>query len=426
MARKFLTAIDLVKNELQNPAIHNLAAAPSAPVKGQMYFDTVSNVLYWWNGTTWVASSGSTVAYGSVPAETTFGLARADGVATSVARSDHTHGSPLHDNAAHAAVNLSALAVPIANVSWGNFGITNLASPGNPNDAVNKAYVDNAIAGLSWKDSVRVASQGSSQFATTGLFAIDGVTLVAGDRVLLRNQTTTPAENGIWVAASGAWARPADADTGAELVGAAVFVEEGTTMADTAWVNTTNAPITVGTTSTTWVQFAGGGAVTAGGGMTQSGNVLNVVGDASIIVAADSVSRAALTGDVTAAQGSNSTTIANDVVSNAKLSNMAANTIKGNNTGASADPVDMTPAQLAAMSAGYIARKYSTSVGDGAATSFAYTHNFNTRDLAVEVARSTTPWDTVDCDVERTTANSVTLRFAVAPAAAEYMLTILG
>jgi len=425
MARKFLTAIDLSKNELQNPAIHNLAAAPSAPVKGQMYFDTVSNILYWWSGTAWVAAQGGAgVAYGSVPAETTFGIAKNDGVATTVARSDHTHGSPLHDNAAHAAVNLSALAAPAANVSWGNWGITNLASPGNPNDAVNKAYVDNAIAGLSWKDSVRVANQGSAQFATTGLFAIDGVTLVAGDRVLLRNQTTTPAENGIWVAASGAWARPADADTGAELVGAAVFVEEGTTMADTAWVNTTNAPITVGTTSTTWVQFAGGGAVTAGAGMTQSGNVLNVIGDASITVAADLVSRAALTGDVTAAAGANATTIAVNVVDNTKLADMATKTLKGNATAATADPVDLVPSQVAGMMAGYLGRKVSAVIG--ATTAQVLFHGLNTQAVLVDVYRTATPFDTVDCDVERTDANNVTIRFAVAPAASEYSAVIFG
>jgi len=432
MARKFLTAIDLTKNELQNPAIHNLAAAPSSPVKGQMYFDTVGNTMYWWNGTAWIAATGSgAVSYGSVPAETTFGIAKNDGVATTVARSDHTHGSPTHDNAAHAAINLSALAVATANVNMGGFLINNLGTPTAGTDAANKSYVDNTVAGLSWKDSVRLASTANVNTAAAA-GPIDGITPGVGERVLLKNQTL-PAENGIYVY-TGTFSRATDNDIQAEILGMAVYIQEGTTNGDTAWVCTADAPITVGTTALPFVQFSGGGAVTAGAGMTQSGNVLNVIGDASITVAADSVSRAALTGDVTAAAGANATTIANDAVTtakiinnavtNAKLAQMGAYTLKGNSTAGIADPNDISRTVFQTMMAGYLARKYATSVGG--ATAEVITHNLNTRDIVVNLARVAAPYDTVECDVERTTTNTVTLRFAVAPAAAEYYVTILG
>src|SRR5262245_21380805 len=68
MSRKFLTAIDLTRNELQNAVIQILASAPSSPVKGQLYFDTTvtPNVLYWWDGATWqAAKSGAAVTAGN-------------------------------------------------------------------------------------------------------------------------------------------------------------------------------------------------------------------------------------------------------------------------------------------------------------------------------------------------------------------------
>lgn len=122
------------------------------------------------------------------------------------------------------------------------------------------AYVDNALQGLSWKRAVRAASTANSTLATAyeNGDAIDGVTLVTGDRILLKNQTTA-SENGIYtVNASGAPTRATDADTGAEMVNATVYVSEGTTLADTQWTQTANAPITIGSTSLAFAQLSGG------------------------------------------------------------------------------------------------------------------------------------------------------------------------
>jgi hypothetical protein len=376
MARKFLTAIDLTKLELQNAAIHNLAAAPSSPVKGQMYYDTVGNILYWWNGTTWVSAAGGTsMTFGSVTQEQTFGAVKSDGVAVTAARADHTHGNPTHVDADHAAIHLNALAAATGSYSMGNNKITALADPTVSTDAANKNYVDNVLLGLAWKEPVRVASTIGSNLALTGLYAIDGVTVTAGDRVLAKSQSTTPSENGIWVAAVGAWTRATDADGPGDLDAAAVFVMEGTSQADTAWVVTTNPPITVGTTQTVWVQFS-------------------------------------------------ASAIANNSVDNTKLADMPTLTIKGNDTGATADPKDLTVAQFAAMFALTLGRMFT--VACAAATSTTVNHNLNTRNVLVEVWRTTAPFDSVECDVERTTTGAVTVRFATAPAAGDYQIVVVG
>lgn len=180
--------------------------------------------------------------------------------------------------------------------------ITNVGTPSAGTDAVNKNYVDNATAGLSWKAAVRVATTANGTLASA--FAngstVDGVTLATGDRILLKNQTTA-ADNGIYtVNASGAPTRATDADTAAELLQAAVFVQEGTTNADTAWVNTTNAPITVGSTSLTFAQFSGGAGITAGAGLTLTGTTIDVVsGNGGIVVNANNITLTAADASLT-------------------------------------------------------------------------------------------------------------------------------
>ena len=141
--------------------------------------------------------------------------------------------------------------------------VTGLASPTDASDAVNKSYMDSALAGLKWKAPVRVAAT-SNAAAISGLLTIDGVTLLAGDRVLLVAQTTG-SQNGIYVAAAGAWSRSADMSAGSSVSGAAVFVTAGTTGTGNAYScsNTAGSDV-VGTNALVFVVFAynpGGGNV---------------------------------------------------------------------------------------------------------------------------------------------------------------------
>jgi hypothetical protein len=161
-------------------------------------------------------------------------------------------------------------------------------SPNSSSDLVNKAYADNLAAGIKWKDSVRALA--FTNITLSGEQTIDDVPLVAGDRVACIGQSPASA-NGIYIVVdSGSWTRAFDFNDGPEVVSAAFFIEEGTEYGDSAWVCTTNAPITIDSTSLVFAQFAGGGTVIAGAGMTKTGNTLDVVSaDNSMTINADSI-----------------------------------------------------------------------------------------------------------------------------------------
>jgi hypothetical protein len=403
MSRKFLVAVDLNKNELQNARIQNLASAPSSPVAGQVYYDTTVNKLFWYNGTTWVDAMGDEITYATTteladvdaaaesagssttvprgdhkhaaatgtPGSSAPGDTAAAGTATTLARSDHKHGRENHGATEHASIPLSALSAPTAAVSFGSQRITSLADPTAAQDAATKAYVDAVKTGLDVKDSVRVAT--TANITLSGTQTIDGVAVAVGDRVLVKDQSTA-SQNGIYVVASGAWSRAADADSNAEVTaGMYCFVTEGTVNGDTGWVLTTNDPITLGTTSLTFAQFTGAGSIVAGAGLTKTGSTLDVGAGTGITVNADDV---AVRRDGTNGQ--------------------------------------------------HVPLKYAANVGDGTSTAITVTHNLGTKDVLVTVYDNTTPFAEVECDVEHTSTSAITLRFTTAPTASQYRVVVLG
>ena len=182
--------------------------------------------------------------------------------------------------------SVAQLAAPAAALAMNSQKITGLADPTAAQDAATKAYVDSVAQGLDAKGSVRAAT--TANITLSGTQTVDGVALVANDRVLVKNQTTT-SENGIWVVAAGAWSRATDADIWNELVSAFTFVEEGTTNADTGWVSTVNAGGTLGSTAVAFAQFSSAGSYVAGNGLTSSGNTFNVGAGTGITVNADDI-----------------------------------------------------------------------------------------------------------------------------------------
>jgi hypothetical protein len=291
MSRQFLTSLDLNKNELLNAKIQSLSTAPSSPVEGQIYYNTTDKALFQYNGTAWkrYTQSGS-IANGDIAADAAIAISKL--AVDPLARANHTGtqlASTISDfNTAVQLNRLDQLAAPTASVSLNSQRITGLAEPTEATDAATKAYVDAARSGLDVKASCRVAT--TENITLSGTQTIDGIAVIAGDRVLVKNQSTA-SENGIWVVSASAWSRSTDADTSAKVTsGLFTFIEEGTTNDNSGWVLTTDNPIVLGTTPLVFTQFSGAGQITAGNGLTKNGNTIDAVGTNNrITVTADAI-----------------------------------------------------------------------------------------------------------------------------------------
>lgn len=295
MAQKFLTNIDLNQNQLVNATFEVLATAPSTGnFEGRMYFNSTTDSIEVYGNGAWRKVVNSISSGGGAGIAEALTVSESNGTVTLTLNVADADSAGLLSAAFFGDLN-GATSSATANklVKRDENGNISVATPTDDGHAATKGYVDAARSGLDVKASVRVATTAAINLSSDleAGDVIDGVTLVAGDRVLVKHQGTA-SENGIYVAvASGAASRATDADTSAEVTaGMFTFVSEGTVNADSGWVLTTNDTITLGTTGLTFVQFSGAGQITAGDGLTKSGSTINVVGTADRITAnADSI-----------------------------------------------------------------------------------------------------------------------------------------
>ncbi|MCI4435643.1 MAG: hypothetical protein JHC33_02360, partial [Ignisphaera sp.] len=174
------------------------------------------------------------------------------------------------------ATPLNFLTVPNASVNLNNKTIINLATPINDTDAVNKKYVDSTVQGLTPKQSVKAATTANIG-SLSGVMTIDGVSVVAGDRVLVKDQTTQ-SQNGIYIVSTDAWIRSSDADTWSELINAYCFVDQGLNNEGLGFVCSIVQGGTLDVTNIVWIKFSTAGVILAGNGLKKSSNTLSVLG----------------------------------------------------------------------------------------------------------------------------------------------------
>jgi hypothetical protein len=307
-------SLDFAKLEARNIRAHLLGTAPSSPVTGQLYYNTGDNTLYWYDGTAWISGRGTgpatTSSLGTIQlAGDLAGTATSPQIAAGVitdadvnsANKDGAQLTPslrtlqfmsqaaMPGNATLAQIGVQNPAA--ASVSFNSQKITNLADPTANTDGANKQYVDNTAQGLDAKASVRCATTANiANLASLGSSVIDGVSLANGDRVLVKDQTTQ-SQNGIYIFATPGdlSLRAPDANTWVELPSAFVFVEQGTTNAESGWVCTSDQGGTLGTTAVTWTQFSGAGQINAGAGLTKTGNTIDAGAGVGISIAADTI-----------------------------------------------------------------------------------------------------------------------------------------
>lgn len=175
-------------------------------------------------------------------------------------------------------------------VNNNNKQIINVADGSAPTDAVNIQQLDAVIRSLDWKPEVKAASTANINLAAPGA-TLDGYTLVLNDRFLAKDQTLS-AQNGIYQfnGAAAVATRTLDADSGAELSGSTVTVQQGTVNGDRVYRVTADDPLVVGTTAVTFVQVgAGSTPYTAGNGLVLAGQDFNVGAGTGITVNADDV-----------------------------------------------------------------------------------------------------------------------------------------
>ena len=416
MATKFLTNLDLNQNQLLNATFEVLATDPSSGnFEGRLIYNSTTDTIKVYANSAWRSLPHSIVSGGGAGIAEALTVSESNGTVTLTLNVADTDSAGLLPAAMW---NMLTDATPDATgsklVKRDSSGNAKVATPTDAAHIATKGYVDAARQGLDVKASVRAATTGAINLSTDlqNGDIIDGVTLVTGNRVLVKNQGSA-SENGIYVVvATGAASRSSDAngtaDTGELTSGTFTFVEEGTVNFDSGFVVSTNGTITVGTTGIVWTQFSGAGSFEAGDGLSKSGTTVNVNVTANrtaitadaIDISANYVGQSSITTlgtittgvwngtDVAVADGGSGASNASDA-----RTNLGFTTTSGQTTST-------------AVLARVVNQQCAASIGTTSVTTV--THNFGTKNVTVQIYEVSSG-ATVIGDVTRGTNDSVTV-----------------
>ena len=434
MSQKFLTNIDLNQNQLINATFEKLGTDPSSGnFEGRLIYNTATDTIKVYTGAAWKSLPHTIVSGGGAGIAEALTVSESNGTVTLTLNVADTDSAGLLPAAMwQMLTDATSDATNSKLVKRDSSGNAKVATPTDAAHIATKGYVDSARQGLDVKASVRVATTAAINLSTDleAGDVIDGVTLVAGDRVLVKNQGTA-SENGIYVAvASGAASRSSDAngtaDTGELTSGTFTFVEAGTVNFDSGFVISTDGTITVGTTGITWTQFSGAGSFEAGDGLSKSGTQVNVnvtsnrtaITADAIDISANYVGQASITtlGTITTGVWNGTDVAVADGGSGASDAAGARTNLGIQTTAGAVTTNTSTLARIAKQGCAASAAGVSTTV---------VTHNFGTTDVNVQIYEVLTG-ATVIGDVTRSNGNSLSIVLYGTILANDYTIVVVG
>ena len=427
MARKYAVSLDLNKNELLNARIQNLGSAPSSPVTGQIYYNNVSNVLYFYNGTDWIPASGSTEVIQDVIGSSVLG-----GTALTATYDDvaGTTTIKLNDTAVTAGSYGSTTAIPTFTVDAQG----RITAAGTVDVATNLS-----ISGDTGTDTVDLLSDTLTVSGGEGIdVAVTNNTItVSAEDATYTNKGVASFSSTDFTVTAGAVSLNKDPviTLSGDVTGSATMTNLGdVTITTTVEPNsvelgtdtTGNYVATIAGTANE-IQVTGSGSETSAVTIGLPDNVeitgnLQVGGNLNVIGTVNSVN----------------TTQINIQDNKVKLNSNATGTPVAD-AGIVVERGDEADAeilwnetsdvwQIGQVGGNYhnIARKYATTIGDGSATSYTVTHNLGTKDVTVQIFETNADYNQIEADVQHTSDSAITVKFASAPTAGEYRVVIVG